>query len=70
MANKIAQLKVDAPANYANSIQNIQSPTIHVVHSIGVSNNEEPLYLCRLKSGGYAYIRESLLTQEGGTVKL
>lgn len=45
-----------------------QIPT-HIVQSQCVTAGEEPLYLVHMTDGTYVYIKESLLSQSGGTAR-
>lgn len=77
MAKKAPQLNTIASLNVSQKAPTVSLSTpsstqipVYVVSAVTTSDNEEPLYLVRMRDGTYAYIKESFLTQDGGMVKV
>jgi hypothetical protein len=58
-----------APVVALTSPSTTQVP-VCVLHSNVLSAGEEPLYLVKMKDGTCVYLKESLLSQSGGTVQV
>lgn len=56
-----------APVAALASVSSNQVP-VFIDHVKNVTVGEEPVYLVHMKDGTWAYIKQSLLTQSGGTV--
>jgi len=77
MVGKIPQLNTNVSLGVAQKAPTVSLATpsstqipVYVVNAVATSAGEEPLYLVRMRDGTYAYIKESLLTQDGGMVKV
>ena len=58
-----------APAVMLKTSSTTQVP-VHIEHVFNPSVGDEPKYLVKMRDGTLAYVAESLLTQNGGVVKI